>query len=156
MKSAYKYLAYLVAVEVMVQAAMMAFAVAGLGVWVDEGGVLDKAAFEDENLSFTGIAGFMVHGINGMMIIPLIALVLLIVSFFAKLPNGVRNAAVVLVLVVVQVTLGMFGHETPYAGMLHGLNALLLFAMALYTGRQASLGTTAAPSYQGQGETAGV
>jgi len=156
MKAVYKYLAYLVAIEVMVQASMIAFAVAGLGVWVDEGGVLDKAAFESDDTTFTGIVGFMVHGINGMMIIPLIALILLIVSFFAKLPNGVRNAAIVLALVVLQVTLGLFGHETPYAGMLHGLNALLLFGTALYTGRQAGLATGTQATYQGQSETAGV
>jgi hypothetical protein len=135
MKTAYKVLAYLIALEVVVQAAAMAFAVAGLAIWVDEGGVFDKAAFEDENLSFTGIAGFMIHGINGMMVIPLLALILMIVSFFAKVPGGVKYAGIVLGLVVLQVVLGLYGHETPYAGLLHGLNALILFSAALYTGR---------------------
>ena len=138
MKTAYRVLAYLIALMVVVQAAAIAFAVAGLAIWVDEGGVFDKAAFEDDNLSFTGIAGFMVHGINGMMVIPLLALVLLIVSFFAKVPGGVKYAGIVLALVVIQVTLGIYGHETPYAGMLHGLNALILFSAALYTGRVVS------------------
>ncbi|MGZ5416442.1 MAG: hypothetical protein ACXWDI_04625 [Nocardioides sp.] len=142
MKTAYKVLAYLIALEVVIQAAAMAFAVAGLAIWVDEGGVFDKAAFEDENLSFTGIAGFMVHGINGMMVIPLLALLLLIVSFFAKVPGGVKYAGIVLGLVVIQVALGLYGHETPYAGMLHGLNALILFTAALYTGRVVSAEST--------------
>jgi hypothetical protein len=142
MKTAYRVLAYLIALMVVVQAAAIAFAVAGLAIWVDEGGVFDKAAFEDENLSFTGIAGFMVHGINGMMVIPLLALVLLIVSFFAKVPGGVKYAGIVLALVVIQVMLGIYGHETPYAGMLHGLNALILFSAALYTGRVVSAETT--------------
>ncbi len=138
MKTAYKVLAYLVALGVVVQAGAIAFAVAGLGVWVQGGGVLDKAAFEDENLSFTGIAGFMVHGMNGMMVIPAIALLLLIVSFFAKVPRGIPMAALVLGLVVLQVTLGIFGHETPYAGMLHGVNALILMGAAITAGRLVS------------------
>ena len=74
----------------------------------------------------------MLHGIFGMMLIPLLALVLLIISFFAKIPGGVKWAAIVLGLVVLQVALGIFGHETPYAGLLHGLNALILFAVALH------------------------
>lgn len=137
MKSAFKVLAYIVAAEVVVQSAMMVFAVAGLSIWVDQGGVLDAAAFEDENLSFTGMAGFMIHGMNGMMIIPILALALLILSFFAKTPGAIRNAALVLGLVVLQVTLGLFGHENAYVGMLHGVNALVLFGAALHTGRSA-------------------
>ena len=148
MKSAYKVLAYIVAAEVIIQSMAMVFAVAGLAIWVDGGGVFDKAAFEDENLSFTGIAGFMVHGINGMMVIPVLALLLLIVSFFAKVPGGVKYAAIVLGLVVLQVTLGIYGHETPYAGMLHGLNALILFTTALYTARRVE--TTAEVRYESE------
>jgi hypothetical protein len=139
MKTVFKVLAYIIAAEVIVQSAMMVFAVAGLGIWVDGGGVLDKAAFEDENLSFTGVAGFMVHGINGMMIIPVLALALLVMSFFTKLPGAIRNSALVLALVVLQVTLGLFGHENAYIGMLHGLNALILFTAALYTGHSAGV-----------------
>ena len=42
MKTAYKVLAYLVAAEVAVQAMVMVWAIAGLGKWVDGGGVFDK------------------------------------------------------------------------------------------------------------------
>ncbi|MEO8107303.1 MAG: hypothetical protein ABI720_08285 [Actinomycetes bacterium] len=136
MKSAYRVLAYIIAVEVVVQASMIAFAFAGLGIWVDkDGGVLDKAAMESD-LEFTGVVGFMVHGINGMMLIPLIALVFLIVSFFAKIPGGVAWALTTLGLVILQVTLGLFGHESAYFGMLHGINALALFTVALMAARR--------------------
>jgi hypothetical protein len=138
MKSAYKVMAYLVAALVVVQSASMVFASAGIGIYVENGGVLDAAAMESDDLSFTGVAGFMVHGINGMMVIPLIAIALLVVSFFAKTPGAVRNAAIVLGLVVLQVALGIFGHENAYVGLLHGVNALVLFAAALHTGRAAS------------------
>jgi hypothetical protein len=75
-----------------------------------------------------------------MMIIPLLGLVLLIVSFFAKVPSGVKWAAIVLAAIVVQVLLGIFGHESAYIGMLHGLNAFILMGSA---GNAARLAKTA-------------
>jgi len=138
MRSAYRILSYVLAAEIVIQAAAMVYAVAGLGKWVDGGGVLDKAAFESDDLSFTGVGGFIVHGINGMMIIPLLALILLIVSFFTKLPKAVVTAVGLLVLVVLQVVLGIVGHEIPASGALHGINALLIFAGALHAARLAS------------------
>lgn len=139
MRAAYRVLAYLIALEVVIQAAAMVYAVAGLGIWVDrDGGVLDKAAFESEETLFPEIVGFMIHGMNGMMIIPLIALVFLIVSFFAKVPGGVKWAALVLLAVVIQVALGMFGHENAIFGLLHGVNALILFSLAFLAGRRAT------------------
>jgi len=146
MRSAYRILAIIIAVEVVIQAMAMVFAVAGLGIWVDEGGVLDKAAFESEDLSFTGVGGFIIHGINGMMIIPLLGVVLLVVAFFAKVPGGVRVAAIVLASIVVQVFLGIFGHDAPYLGWLHGLNAFILFGSAMYAARLARTADAAAPS----------
>ncbi len=143
MRSAYKVIAGLIALAVVVQAGTIAFAFSGLGVWISDGGTLDAAAMESEDLAFTGVAGFMIHGMSGMMLIPLLALALLVVSFFAKLPKGILMAAILLVLVVLQVTLGILGHSTPYAGLLHGLNALVIFAGALQAARLAS---TTAPA----------
>jgi hypothetical protein len=137
MRNAYRILAIIICAEVVIQAMAMVFAVAGLGIWVDEGGVFDKAAMEDEELSFTGIGGFIIHGINGMMVIPLLGVVLLVVSFFAKIPGGVKVAGIVLAAIVVQVFLGIFGHESAYIGALHGLNAFILFGSAMYAARLA-------------------
>ena len=136
MRNAYKGLAYLVALEVVVQAMAMVYAIAGLGIWVDGGGVLDKSVFESEASPFAEAVGFVVHGINGSMVIPLLALALLVVSFFARTPGASRWAAFVLLLVVVQATLGILGHVVAGLGALHGLNALLLFTAALYTARR--------------------
>lgn len=144
MRTTYRVLAYLVALEVVIQAAAMVFAVAGLGKWVEEGGVLDKAAFESEETLFPEVVGFMIHGINGQMVIPLIALILLIVSFFAKVPKGAAWAGGVLGLVVLQVLLGIFGHGIPFLGLLHGINALALFTVALTTARRAKVSPSAA------------
>jgi hypothetical protein len=140
MRSAYRYLAHGIAGLVAIQAAVMVFAVAGLYGWISDGNTLTESTMTaDEPPDFTGAIGFMLHGMIGMMLIPLLALVLLIISFFAKIPGGVAWAAGVLGLVVLQVALGLFGHETPYAGMLHGLNALILFSVALQAGRRSSV-----------------
>jgi heme A synthase len=136
MKSVYRVLAYLIAAEVVVQAMAMVYAIAGLGKWVDGGGVFDKSVMESNQSAFPEVIGLLIHGINGMIIIPLIALLLLISSFFARIPGGVKWAALVLLVVVVQVNLGLFGHAVPAVGALHGLNALLLFSVALYTARR--------------------
>ena len=142
MKSVYRVLAYVIAAEVVIQAAAVAFAAFGLFKWVEDGGTLTKASIEDESTTFTGVVGFMVHGINGTMLIPLIALVFMIVSFFAKIPGGVKWAGFVLLAVVVQVLLGMFAHELPSLGILHGANALVLFGLAVMAGKRVSTTTT--------------
>jgi hypothetical protein len=137
MKPAYRILAYLMALEVLVQAGSIAYAIFGLGTWIQEGGVLDKAAMESDTVEFAGVGGFMMHGINGQMVVPLIAVLLLVVSFFAKVRGGVQLAATVLGLVVAQVALGIFGHGLPMLGVLHGALALFLFGVAVIAARRA-------------------
>ena len=51
MRTAYKVLAYLVAAEVAIQAMVMVWAIAGLGKWVDGGGVFDKSIMESEGVA---------------------------------------------------------------------------------------------------------
>ena len=136
MRTAYKLLAYLVAVEVVIQAMAMVWAIAGLGKWVTEGGVLDKATIESGGKPFPEITGLIVHGINGSFVVPGIALILVIVSFFSRLRGAIKWAAIVFVLAVVQGQLGFLGHEIPAVGALHGLNALALFLGAIYAGRR--------------------
>jgi heme A synthase len=137
MRTTYRVLAYLIAALVAVQSAVMVFAIAGLIKWVDDGGVLDSAALESEESMFSEDFGFAIHAVSGMYLIPLIALVLLIVSFFAKVPRGVMWAVSVFGLVVVQVLFGLFGFAAPVFGLLHGLNALVLFTVALVAARNA-------------------
>jgi hypothetical protein len=136
MRSTYRVLAYIVAAEVAIQAAAVAYGLFGLGKWIEDGGTLNKAVFDNESATFTGIVGLTIHGINGMMVIPLVALVLLVVSFFAKVRGGVKWAGAILALVVIQVLLGSFAHETPQLGPLHGINALILFSVAVMAGRR--------------------
>lgn len=154
MRSVYRVLAYLVALEVVVQAAAIAFAVFGLTRWIDDGGVLDAAAVKSGASVYTGLVGFMVHGINGQMIVPVIALLLLISAFFAKVPGGIMWSALVLISVVLEVIFGIVAHGMPELGILHGVLAIAIFAFAVIAARRAEA-ATAAPRPRTRG-TAGV
>ena len=143
MRRLYRILAHLIALEVVVQAAALAYAFAGLDHWVQHGGVLDSAAMNSDKPPFPELTGFIVHGINGSIVVPALALLLLVFSLFAKVPGGVKWAGAVFGLVAVQALLGYSGHDLPVLGALHGFNALLLFAAALHTGRRARVRATA-------------
>src|SRR5680860_434079 len=136
MRRTYRVLAYLIAILVMVQAAAIAFALSGLGKWVADGGVLDAAGIESGSLDFEGVVGFMIHGLNGTMVIPVVALALLIISFFTKIPGASKWAALVFLLVGIQIGLGLTAHAIPTLGAVHGVNALLLFSAAVYAARR--------------------
>jgi Family of unknown function (DUF6220) len=142
MRTAYRVLAFVIAAEVAIQAASIAYALFGLGLWVDGGGVLDKATMESPDTTFAGDGGFALHGINGQIVIPVLVIVLLVLSFFAKVPRGVMWAGVTLGLVVLQVLLGLFGHAVPFLGALHGINALLIFGVAVMAAMAARATTT--------------
>lgn len=139
MKRAYAVLAFVICGLVAVQAAVAVWADAGLFLWIArDGGSIDQSTLQaDSAPPFPEAAGFMIHGMNGMMVIPVIALLLLVASFFAKLPRGVAWAVAVAVLVALQVTLGILGHSVSIAGLAHGINALALFTVALLAGLRA-------------------
>lgn len=131
MKSVYRVFGFLIAALVVVQAAAVAYGFFGLGKWVEGGGVVDKAAMESDTTTFPGLAGLMIHGMFGIMVIPIVALLFLIASFFAKIPGGIVWALITLGTVIVQVALGLFAHEVPALGILHGIVALALLGVAL-------------------------
>ncbi|MDQ3615337.1 MAG: hypothetical protein M3393_01650 [Actinomycetota bacterium] len=130
MKSAYRVLALLVALGVVVQAGSIALAYFGLSKWIQDGGTLDKAGLEGGSVEFTGVIGFPIHFLNAYLIV-LLALILLIISFFAKVSGGAKWAAFILLAVVVQILLGMLARSTPVLGALHGVNALIIFGLAV-------------------------
>lgn len=141
MQKAFRILNYVIAAEVLIQAAMIAWAVFGLAKYVDDGGVVNKDKMESDDIPFDGVYGFIVHGINGMMLIPLIGLVLLIVAFFAKIPGGVRLATILFVLILVQAfLLPILSEGAPFLGMVHGANALAILALSIVGGK---MGATA-------------
>ena len=142
MRTAYKVLGYAVAAEVAIQAMLIVWGIAGLGKWVDGGGVFDNAVTESGGAPpFPEIVGIIMHGINGLFVIPGLGLLLLIVSFFTKVRGAIKWALIVFVLVVVQGQLGELAHDFPLAGAVHGLNALALFSAAVHAGRRLTAAT---------------
>ena len=145
MRSTYRFLAYAIAVLVVVQAGAIAWAFFGLTNEIDQNNlVINKACLESDagcGDGFTAEWGFAIHMFfNGLLLIPLVSLVLLISSFFAKVPGGVKYAAAIFGLVVLQViVLPMLSREVGSGfGALHGMNALVLLGAAVMAGRRAS------------------
>lgn len=137
MVSTYRILAFTIAALVGVQAASHAWSSAGLGLFVRNGGVVDAAMMENSGgpLPFPEVLGILVHGMNGVIVIPIVAISLLVVSFFSRVRGAIRWASLVLAVVAVQVTLGFSGHALPLLGLLHGANALILFGVAVGAAR---------------------
>ena len=150
MRGLYRGLAFAVAVLVALQAAFMAYAISGLVKWVQkDGGTLDASVFaEGSNVQVGGEAGFALHAISGTFLIPLVALILVIVSFFARIPGGTKWALIVFGVVVVQYALAFFARlaEVPLLAALHGLNALILFGVAVTAAMRVRTATRAAVS----------
>ena len=138
MRQTYRVLGYLIAIGVVVQAAAIAAA------WfltindIDDGLVVDK--------DYDGNWGHALHGMVGMMVIPLIALVLFIVSFFAKFDGAVKWAGFTLIAVVVQVMLAFLSFGIPALGALHGINAFIVAGLGAQCGRAASEPATREPA----------
>jgi hypothetical protein len=130
MKQVYRVLAFAVAAMIVVQAAAIAFAVFGLFAWVDAGNTLDSAT-GGSGAAFGGAAAFTVHALGGVAVTPILALLLLVSSFFAKVPGGLKWALIVFGTTVVQVALGILAHEVAILGLFHGGLALILFGLAI-------------------------
>lgn len=123
MKTAYRVIAYLLALSVAVQASLIAFGAFALENNIDNGPVSDGDT-----------TGVTLHSFAYVVV--LFAVALLAVSFGAKVQHGVRWAAIPLGLVVVQFFLAYAAYSAAIVGVLHGLNALAIFAIALLAGRR--------------------
>lgn len=138
MRLVYRILAMLVAVGVVVQAAAIAYALFDIEHRTDDGQLYSKDSHN---------AGVTLHSVLGGMVVPVIALLLLIVSFFAGIPGGVKWAAITFGVLVLQVVLGYAGQGLPAIGVLHGINAFALAAVASIAMRKARLaGSAPAPA----------
>lgn len=132
MRGAYKIIAHLIAFGVLLQAASIASAWFQTINDIDGGMTITK--------DYEGNAGHAMHGIVGMTVLPLLGLVFLIVAFLAKIPGGVKWAGFTLLAIVVQVLLAFVSFGVPIIGVLHGMNAFLVFSLALYAGRRTAPG----------------
>jgi hypothetical protein len=137
MKVAYRVLAGLVQVIVVLQAAFIAYGLFGLGHWVDQGNDLTKGAMESDTSKITGGTGLEAHGLGAIAIV-VVALALVVVAFFAKIDGGVRWAALIVGDVVLQWVLAFAGFGVPIIGALHGLNAFVLFMLGMMASQAAA------------------
>jgi 1,4-dihydroxy-2-naphthoate octaprenyltransferase len=133
----YRILAMLVAAGVVVQAAAIAFALFDIEKKTDDGQLYSKDSHN---------GGVALHSVLGEMVIPVIALLLLIVSFFAAIPGGVKWAAITFGVLVLQVVLAYAGDALPAVGVLHAINAFVLAAVASIAMRKARLADSPAPA----------
>lgn len=141
MRGAYKGIAHLIALGVLLQAAFVAAAWFQVINDVDAGAVI--------NTDYDGNAGHALHGMVGMMVMPLLGLIFFILSFFAKLPGGVKWAGLTFLAIVVQVVLAFVSFGVPVIGALHGINAFVVFGLALYAGRRVASATTGEHTHAG-------
>ncbi len=127
MKSAYRAIAYLIAAAVAVQASSIALA------WFT---VLSEV---EDGTSFTKDSDFntghLVHSITALVVLGLM-IALLVTSFFTRVQGASKRAGLVALSIVVQVALAIVAFGLPAVGALHGLNAMVVLATALYAGRQ--------------------
>ncbi len=121
MKTAYRSLALLIAIGVVVQAAAIAFGLFGLWGDVDDGQVVTD--------DYDGNGGFAIHSI-GAMVISLAALLLLLTAFMVKFDGALKWAGIVVGLVVLQWVLAIVGFDVAFIGALHAVNAFLLAGAA--------------------------
>jgi hypothetical protein len=133
MKTAYRVFAYLLALSVAVQASLIAFGAFALEHNIDNGPVSDGDT-----------TGMTLHHSFAYVVV-LFGVALLAVSFGAKIEHGVRWAAIPFGLIVVQFLLAYAAYSAAIVGVLHGLNALAIFAVALLAARRVAK-TTPAPA----------
>lgn len=146
MRSAYRGLALLICLGVLVQAAAVAFG------WFDVIADLEDGAVLTEDSEHK--PGHMIHGLVGMNVMPLLGLLLLVTSFFTKIKGAAKWAGFVLLAIVLQVVMAIISFSTPIVGLLHGANAFVIFGLALVAARRADA-VTAAHADSGR-ETASV
>jgi heme A synthase len=132
MRTAYRILAFAIAALVAVQAAAIGYAVFAQLSWIENGGTIDKASIE----SAPGTSAYIFHALDGGVVL-LLALALLVISFFAEIPQGVRWAVIVLVCTIVQIALGTLSHMLSAIGAVHGAVALVLFGVAVMAAMRA-------------------
>ena len=119
---------------------------------------IDKALIESDDPQIGGIAGFNLHQLVGVTILPLLALLFLISSFIARIPGGIRWGLIVFAATLVQSLLGIYAHHSSAVGWLHGAMALILFTSAVVSGSRVNraLANRAPANAQPESATAGA
>jgi hypothetical protein len=145
-KATYRVLAGLICLLVLVQAAAIAFATFGILDFVEGGDVYTKSVAEDRASDAGGI-GQNVHSV-GAIAVALVAIVLLVVSFLARIEGGVKWAGIVFGAVLLQWVSAIVASAVPAVGLLHGLNAFVVFGTAMTAMQNAGRSEAVGPAQQ--------
>src|SRR5262245_10498832 len=129
---------------VLVQSAAIAFGMFGVLSFVDGGDDYTKSISEGRPADAGGI-GMNIHSF-GAMAVALVAIILLIVSFFAKIDGGVKWAGIVFLTVLLQWVFALIAFGAPVVGLLHGINAFFIFGTAMTAMQHAKAVEAPAPA----------
>jgi hypothetical protein len=129
MRRVYQVICHIIAACVIIQAAVIAWSTFAILNTTGEG-----AALSEDNVP----VGFLVHSVVGQMIIPVLSLALLVVALIAR--AGIMWSVWLLVAVLVQVFLGYSSFELPGLGLIHGVNAFVVLALAEIGARSVGAG----------------
>ena len=142
MRRVYQIICHIIAACVVIQAAVIAWSTFAILNTTGEG-----AALSEDNVP----VGFLVHSVVGQMIIPVLSLALLVVALIAR--AGIMWSVWLLVAVLVQVFLGYSSFELPGLGLIHGLNAFVVLALAEIGARAVGAGTKTPATAQTAAQT---
>jgi hypothetical protein len=117
LRTAYKVVAHIIAVAVVIQAALIAWALFGLIPSLQVGIVPDGPP----------IAAIL-HGRIGMYGAPILVLALLVIALLAH--AGLKWALWLVLAVAVQIALAFAAFDASWVGLLHGANAFAIIALA--------------------------
>ncbi|RSZ65537.1 hypothetical protein EAH68_01925 [Corynebacterium hylobatis] len=131
MRTAYRVLAAVIILLVVVQAAGTAWFTSGLARHLIAGGTIDSAEIDINNLPFTAVWGVIIHMISGLYVIPALAIILLIIGYLTHDRKALTLAMAVTVLVAIQVALGLGAKALTGLAFLHGVNALLILGVTV-------------------------
>ena len=129
MKATYRVLAYLIPVIVALQASFIALGVFGLGKYVEDGNDFTKACWRTARS--TGDVGFAMHSFGAMADRARRRCCCSSSRSSPRSTGGVRAALFVFLDVVFQWVLAFVSFGVWAVGVLHGLNAFLLFGLGL-------------------------
>jgi hypothetical protein len=133
LRTAYKVVAHIIAIAVVIQAALIAWALFGL-IPSLQAGILPEGP---------PLAAIM-HGMIGTYGAPILVLALLVIALLAH--AGLKWALWLVLAVAVQITLAFVAFDASWVGLLHGANAFAIIALAEVGARAVAHAPAHAPS----------
>lgn len=117
MRTAYKIIAHLISLAVVIQAAVIAWSMFEAISFLQRGIMPEGPPF-----------AAMLHGNIGMYVVPVLAIALVAIALLGH--AGLKWALLTLLAVALQIALAFVAFNASWVGMLHGINAFAVLALA--------------------------